>query len=175
MRQFRDLRLRSQDTVAKNSDRVPAPACKVSCCAVIAGQSFIPLQSTFWEKARERNLTSYRRKTRSRRIARHKFLLLARKHGADFQFDAVRSQPKDCLLRFIVIVDYSIPYFSPRNSRRLVGSGLASSCQVSILQRMRRSTGHTHFITANQAFDQVPGGAGESLAVLSRRPVNGVV
>ena len=46
---------------------------------------------------------------------------------------------------------YSIPYFSCRNPRRRSGTALASSCQVSTLQRIRRSTGRTHFITAYQA------------------------
>jgi hypothetical protein len=46
---------------------------------------------------------------------------------------------------------HSIPYFSCRNPRSLLGKAFASSCQVNILQRICRSTGHTHFITAYRA------------------------
>ena len=41
-----------------------------------------------------------------------------------------------------------MPYFWLRNTRRHRGNACASSCQVSTLQRSRRSIGRTHFITA---------------------------
>lgn len=44
----------------------------------------------------------------------------------------------------------TMPYFSPRKVSRPRGSAVASSCHVRTLQRIRRSTGRTHFITAYQ-------------------------